>query len=88
MSNVTRVLTWFYATLLRLYPRRFRAEFGDEMQSVFNEAICDKSGRRSVLLFLRELCDLPSSLLEAYAANRLLGGNILMNGNCSACQCD
>lgn len=79
MRNVTRVLTWLYAILLRLYPRRFRAEFGDEMQSVFSEALCDRSGRRSVLLFLREVHDLPSSLLEAYAADWSRGGNISMS---------
>lgn len=60
MSNVTQVLIRLYATLLRLYPRQFRAEFGAEMQSVFHEAIYHKSGRRSMLQFLRELCDLPS----------------------------
>jgi hypothetical protein len=32
-----------------------------------------------MLQFLRELCDLPSALLEAYAADRLLGGTISMN---------
>ncbi len=79
MSNVTRVLTRLYATLLRLYPRRFRAEFGEEMQSVFNEAICGRSGRRSTLHFLRELHDLPGSLLEAYATAWGLGGRISMN---------
>jgi hypothetical protein len=28
-----------YTLLLRLYPRRFRAEFADEMQAVFSAAV-------------------------------------------------
>ena len=35
MSVVVRV----YALLLRLYPPRFRAEFAEEMQAVFAEAV-------------------------------------------------
>ena len=40
---MTQALIWLYATLLRSYPRQFRAEFGDEMRAVFNEAIHYKS---------------------------------------------
>lgn len=79
MSVWAHLTTRIYRALLALYPPEFRAEFGYEMQSVFNEAICDSSGRQSMVQFLRELCDLPSSLLEAYAADRLLGGTISMN---------
>ena len=76
---MTRVLIWLYATLFRLYPRQFGTEFGDEMQSVFLEAIRHKSGHQSMLHFLRELRDLPSSLIEAYATDWPLGGCISMN---------
>jgi hypothetical protein len=41
MNRLIRV----YAALLRLYPHRFRAEFGDEMQSVFAHAVNDAARR-------------------------------------------
>lgn len=72
---MTGVLIWVYAALLRLYPRRFRAEFGAEMQSVFQEAMHGKPGYQSVLQFLCEVRDLPGSLIEAYASDWPPGGN-------------
>jgi hypothetical protein len=75
------VITRLHAALLHLYPRQFRADFGEEMEAVFEEAAARSPGRGSKLsLFLRELRDLPSSVVEAYATDRLLGGDILMNG--------
>ena len=58
-------LVQIYHYLLRLYPAEFLAEFGQEMEAVFSEAITEahEKGFGSVLiLFLRELRDLPSSL--------------------------
>ena len=40
-----------YAILLKLYPRQFRADFGDEMQTVFAEALIEHP---SAFLFLRD----------------------------------
>jgi hypothetical protein len=79
MSNPKEIYGWAYARFLRLYPKEFRAEFGDEMRSVFNAAIRDRSGPQSMLYFLLELRDLPGSLLEAYAAGWRIGGNMPMN---------
>ena len=33
------MLTRLYARLLQLYPQPFTAEFGDEMQAVFSQAL-------------------------------------------------
>lgn len=60
---------WLYARLLRLYPRRFREEFADEMQCVFVEAMMEAAvhGRPAVFaVCLRELQDLPGSLLREH----------------------
>lgn len=57
-----------YTILLRLYPRSFREEFAEEMYLVFLEAIkeADEQGGRAILtLVLREVRDLPSSILFA-----------------------
>ena len=39
-----------YAALLRLYPRHFRAEFAEEMQAVFAEAIAGAARRDTASL--------------------------------------
>ena len=55
---------------LHLYPAAFRAEFGEEMESVFDAALTEASqkGPRAIaLLCLQELADLPISLSQAYA---------------------
>jgi hypothetical protein len=47
-----------YASLLRLYPRKWRREFGAEMSAVFADALADarRRGPRAVIaLWLREL---------------------------------
>jgi len=45
-----RLVRWLYAGLLYLYPRRFRAEFGDEMQQVFAQVQADAAPRGPVAL--------------------------------------
>lgn len=68
------MITHLYSALLRLYPRKFQVEFGDEMQSVFEEIVEMKSGHRpEFFLLFYELRDLPSNLLKAYAAERPQG---------------
>lgn len=63
----------FYAALLRFYPRRFRSEFGEEMQSVFEEAVTGSPARgRMLSLFLRELRDLPGSVFREHLRARRL----------------
>jgi hypothetical protein len=65
-----------YRALLSFYPASFRAEFGAEMQSVFAKVITDKSSTRSALLILRELSDLPGTLMSIYAAQWFQGGKM------------
>jgi hypothetical protein len=76
IATMTRFLIRIYRILLHLYPRQFHADFGAEMQSVFVETITDKSGYKSAFLFLRELGDLPGSLLSVYAAQWFGGGSM------------
>lgn len=75
------ILIQRYAWLLRLYPSSFRDVFCEEMQTVFEETITtQQKGRGKVAsLFLRELFDLPGSLLDAYLAHWLREGNLTMN---------
>jgi hypothetical protein len=58
-----------YNGFLRLYPRRFRIEFGEEMKIVFFDMVisANKMGRWEVArLFLRELRDMPGLLFKLY----------------------
>lgn len=62
------LLAW-YVLLLRLYPRRFREQFEEEMAGVFAEAVdAARGGGRFALtrLVLRELRTYPGCLLLAY----------------------
>lgn len=59
----------FYGLLVRLYPGRFRAEFGAEMEAVFGYALEDarRAGMGAVArLVLHELIDLPASLAREH----------------------
>lgn len=54
-----------YHNLLFLYPVEFFAEFGPEMETVFSEALTEaqqKGAGPILILFLREMQDLPRSL--------------------------
>ena len=64
-----------YGMLLFLYPRQFREEFGDEMKTAFTDAIIAGTGIKKVLIFLRELFDLPGSIFSIYLQN-WFGGNM------------
>ena len=59
-----------YAALLHLYPHEFREEFGDEMCTVFSEALAE-TGERSGMALLavcwREVRDLPIALWQEHA---------------------
>ena len=55
---------------LFLYPAAFRAEFGEEMETVFDAALTEagqKNPRAIALVCLQELADFPVSLSQAYA---------------------
>jgi len=63
MSILTRIFGWFYAQSLKLYPKGFRTDFDDEMEDVFTQAARENN---AILIFLRELKDLPGSLIHQY----------------------
>ena len=68
MTHNTHLMTIHNARQLRLYPPRFRAEFGDEMRAVFASALADAaaSGLWAALRFsLREVAALPSNIIQA-----------------------
>ncbi len=47
----------FYRALLRLYPRSFRAEYGDEMRAVFARELKGRTGPRRLAFLLAALGD-------------------------------
>jgi hypothetical protein len=70
MAHIPSIIAQhFYALLLRLYPSDFQREFGPEMKEVFQTASQQAQSRGfkfSFAFFLKELADLPSSLLGQY----------------------
>jgi len=65
MKRRIPVLTRLYGLLLKLYPRAYQAEYGEELQSVFdmtvNETI-QRGGLSVIRMSLRELRDLPGAI--------------------------
>lgn len=65
MNLVLRLISTLYGLLLRAYQSTFRSQFGDEMQQVFNEVLEEASRQgwwKTMLVFWRELLDLPANL--------------------------
>jgi hypothetical protein len=61
-----RLILRLYAFLLRLYPRRFRAEFEAEMQRVFTEAAAEAAVQKP---WARRTCwDCRNPIEEYYVA--------------------
>lgn len=60
MNRAVQVYRW----LLRLYPRSFRADYADEMESVFRQAVEEDGG--TFFKLLAEARDLPLSLIQAH----------------------
>ena len=83
MTAVTQLAIRLYALTVRLYPCSFRAEFGEEMQVVFVDAVAAavERGRLSLAaVCLREARDLPSSLLREMVSHlRSRGKEALMS---------
>jgi hypothetical protein len=67
--NFPRAAERLYGALLRLYPARFRAEFGAEMREVFAEQV-RQAGRQGILVVLavslREIGDYPINLISEH----------------------
>jgi hypothetical protein len=69
MKRFIGLCLWFYTAGLRLYPGEFQAQFAGEMQAVFAELLGQAApgGLAGVIrLCLRELSDLPISLLREH----------------------
>src|SRR5512135_93015 len=67
--NMQALLIRIYNWLLYLYPREFRDEFADEMQSVFADSIADAARRGNIALIqvsLKELRDLLRAILREH----------------------
>ncbi|MBU2610798.1 MAG: hypothetical protein KJ606_07630 [Chloroflexi bacterium] len=74
MSNPARRITAIYRLLLACYPAAFRAEFGAEMQVVFEQAITNRVGFGAIAAYcLHELRDLPAALLQTYSYSLVKG---------------
>ena len=66
---------WFlrriHDLLLTLYPREYRDEYGDELQTVFNLSMDEATGRFEVILiFVRELAGLPKAIISEHLRQR------------------
>jgi hypothetical protein len=73
MTLFTRFAFWTYAILLRLYPRYFREEFGEEVTAVFQHHLqqaAAASPRDALAVVGRELRDWPLSCLREHARER------------------
>jgi len=61
-----RILTRLYALLLNLYPRAYRVEYDEELQTVFNLAVneaAQQGGFSVIWMSIRELRDLPGGII-------------------------
>jgi hypothetical protein len=68
-NRIVGILLRSYARLARLYPSSFREELAEEMTTTFSDLVQEAAshGRRSLgLALLRELRDLPGTLLREY----------------------
>ncbi len=69
-------LLWrFYALLMRLYPRRFRETFAEEMIEVFQMALSEAAAKgwgSVAIVFMRELLDLPTSIIREHLSEQSL----------------
>ncbi len=62
-----------YGSLLTLYPREYKDEFGEELQKVFNLSLNDamKNGILETIVFvMRELIGLPGAILFEHLRER------------------
>jgi hypothetical protein len=67
-----RIQLW-YQKALRLYPAAYQKEYAEEMQTVFElrlASVSGVSGREKLKFCLRELRDLPASVVAAYIRER------------------
>ncbi|MBK8900268.1 MAG: hypothetical protein IPM53_03725 [Anaerolineaceae bacterium] len=69
----------FYRLLVRLYPRQFREQFGEEMTAVYAQRArqaAANGGRALLTIWLRELWDWPISCLRAHWLEQHIEGPV------------
>ena len=69
MKSILHFIISVYVSLLNLYPGRFRAEFGEEMQAVFSEVAKEAAAagkKKLATIFMRELLDFPIGLIREH----------------------
>ena len=73
MRILVRIFAWLYTQSLKFYPSSFRAEFGDEMQLVFSNAM-ERTQKGDVLKLLaffgREIRDWPRAVWREHLRSR------------------
>jgi hypothetical protein len=73
VSRWARLMTRLHRALLAFYPPSFRAEFGEEMRSVFVEMLAQSQhspGQQPWRLFWREIRGWPGSVLQQHLQER------------------
>lgn len=69
MRRDVQFLRWLYGLLLNLFPGKYREEYGEEVQAVFNLSL-DDAARKGGLEFIkaasRELFSLPKAIVIEY----------------------
>jgi len=66
-----QLLCKFHRLLLNLYPKNFRVEYGDELQTVFNLLLDEATGRFEVIMvFAHELAGLPKAIIYEHLRER------------------
>jgi hypothetical protein len=73
MEANVRFLRWFYGLLLTFYPRNYREEYGDELQSVFHlllDEALKTGGWELAKVVLRELSGLPKAVVLEHLRER------------------
>jgi hypothetical protein len=73
MKRSAQILARMYTRLLSLYPRRYRAEYGEELRAVFSLLVNEAAqrGRFSVIrLGWREMRDMPGAVIREHRRER------------------
>jgi len=66
-----QLLRKFHQLLLNLYPKTYREDYGDELQTVFSLSLDEATGRFEVIVvFVRELAGLPKAIIYEYLRER------------------
>src|SRR5687767_12048947 len=69
-----------YCFLLKLYPKRYRQEFGEEMKYVFSESLKDaysENGEQGIImLWARTMLDAGKSIVTQHVENQKGGDSL------------